>query len=260
MIFGLIPSGIGEWVQYGLLVLHHVLRRMPQARVKWPESQQQFDILAGIVKTRCPDLDKTWGMIDGLNLGCLNSTNEVLQNSSYNGWLHGTFVSSVLIFTPDGCISWYATNAPGSFHDCKICAYGGLWGRLRDKVPDGFTIVADSAFPRTDSNVVCPGKIIRVRKEGEPLPPTTLGVRQERQAASVRQGAEWGMRAVQGLWHRLHSNTLEDHMKAHRRIILEVCFKMFNYRTRVVGLNQIQTFWAEYMSESGMQEVYNEFS
>lgn len=83
MIFGLIPSGIGEWVQYGLLVLHHVLRRMPQARVKWPESQQQFDILAGIVKTRCPDLDKTWGMIDGLNLGCLNSTNEVLQNSSY---------------------------------------------------------------------------------------------------------------------------------------------------------------------------------
>ena len=49
-------------------------------------------------------------------------------------------------------------------------------------------------------------------------------------------------------------------MKAHRRIILEVCFKMFNYRTRVVGLNQIQTFWAEYMSESGMQEVYNEFS
>ena len=38
---------------------------------------------AVIVKTRCPDLDKTWGMIDGLNLGCLNSTNEVLQNSSY---------------------------------------------------------------------------------------------------------------------------------------------------------------------------------
>lgn len=255
MVFGLTPTGVSVWTQFGLLCLYYVTGRMAQAAVIWP-NETELKLYARVIQTRCPDLDATWGMIDGLNLQVRESTDALEQNANYNGWLHGCFTSSLLIFTPDGCIAWYACNAPGSWHDARLGLYSGLFQRLRDLIPIGFNLVADSAFPRTDANSICPGKIIRCRKIDEEPPENPKQLRIESQAKSARQSAEWGMGSVQGVWHRLHSGELDDNMRQHRRIILVTCFRLFNFRTRTIGLNQIQTVWAKYLDDDTFDALY----
>ncbi|KAJ1406173.1 hypothetical protein B484DRAFT_300118, partial [Ochromonadaceae sp. CCMP2298] len=56
---------------------------------------------------------------------------------------------------------------------------------------------------------------------------------------SLRQAAEWGMRALQGSFSRLKSRLPSD-AKKRGRIILSILL-LSNLRTHYVGLNQIST-------------------
>ena len=114
----------------------------------------------------------------------------------------------------------------------------------------------DSAFPGTWSNQICPGRILRCRKANEPDPESHLEVLREREARAVRQGSEWGMGAIQNQWHRLKCGELEDAVKPHRKMVMVNAIRLFNFRTRMVGLNQIQSFWYELLSEDLMNKVY----
>ena len=64
---------------------------------------------------------------------------------------------------------------------------------------------------------------------------------------SLRQSSEWGMRSLQGTFTRMKSRlTL---IKRKRKLILSVIILLHNFRTEVVGLNQIATvFNVEYES------------
>jgi hypothetical protein len=146
---------------------------------------------------------------------------------------------------------YYCTNSPSSWH-------GGLFQKLKAKVPQGYRLVGDSAFPRGDANCICPGKIIRCRKEDEPPPDTEEEEEVEKELTACRQSTEWGMRAVQTQCHRLQAGDLPDEeiMKPHRRILLVTCFLLYNYRTRKTGLNQLRSFWMALLPLDGMKEVY----
>jgi hypothetical protein len=62
---------------------------------------------------------------------------------------------------------------------------------------------------------------------------------------SLRQSSEWGMRALQGTFVRMKSRLTSNKRK--RRKILTVIILLHNFRTDVVGLNQIATvFNVEY--------------
>jgi hypothetical protein len=62
---------------------------------------------------------------------------------------------------------------------------------------------------------------------------------------SLRQSSEWGMRALQGTFVRMKSRLTSNKRK--RRQILTVIILLHNFRTDVVGLNQIATvFNVEY--------------
>jgi hypothetical protein len=64
---------------------------------------------------------------------------------------------------------------------------------------------------------------------------------------SLRQSSEWGMRALQGTFVRMKSRLTSNKRK--RRQILTVIILLHNFRTDVVGLNQIATvFNVEYES------------
>ena len=64
---------------------------------------------------------------------------------------------------------------------------------------------------------------------------------------SLRQSSEWGMRALQGTFVRMKSWLTSNKRK--RRQILTVIILLHNFRTDVVGLNQIATvFNVEYES------------
>jgi hypothetical protein len=47
-------------------------------------------------------LTGAFASIDGLNLASQTSDDEDIKNATYNGWLCEHFISSVLVFSPQG--------------------------------------------------------------------------------------------------------------------------------------------------------------
>jgi hypothetical protein len=241
LVFGLCPSTLSRYLKRGRRALLTAFKKHPAARIAWPtaEEMQQYSHL---ISLRQPDLHGVFGFVDGLNLAMFEPPYGALQNAYYNGWLSGCFCSSLFCFAPDGTIIWCTINFPGSWADGELAKR--LYSLL-ETVPPGFFIAADCAFNRADMA----GKIIRPLKSDEltryadsvSVRAFVAHVKRHRLALSIRQGAEWGMGAMQGmcgrLRHRLSSNS------AVRRELLELCSHYFNFRTRTVGLNQISTVY-----------------
>jgi hypothetical protein len=59
------------------------------------------------------------------------------------------------------------------------------------------------------------------------------------QATSLRQSAEWGMRAIQGSFHRLKDTLLFSEEMTDCKAFLNLLPMLLNFRTRHVGLNQL---------------------
>jgi hypothetical protein len=94
-------------------------------------------------------------------------------------------------------------NAPGSWHDSRVAR--PIYEKLRTQTPEGFYLVADTAFPRSTAQIE--GKICVPIKTGQIIRGTTADIEKklafDRQLLSYRQTAEWGMRSLQGAFGRL---------------------------------------------------------
>ena len=77
-----------------------------------------------------------------------------------------------------------------------------------------------------------------------------------RQATSVRQLSEWGMRALQGSFPRLKDRLLYEE-RGERRIILEMIVLLFNYRASTVGMNQIQSSFMPHLERSANKFIFS---
>lgn len=104
-IFGLIPTTVSRYITFGLDILLQTLRQMPEAEIQWPAQQEDFEQYTEIIVARHPRLDGAFGSIDGLNLPTETSKDVDIENATYNGWFSEHFISSVLVFVPDGRIS-----------------------------------------------------------------------------------------------------------------------------------------------------------
>jgi len=100
-IFALIPSTVSRYLDFGIAILLCVLRSLPEAAIAWPKAEKFAELNALIVR-RHPLLTGAFASIDGLNLPVQTLGNEDIENSTYNGWLRAHFVSSVLVFSPEG--------------------------------------------------------------------------------------------------------------------------------------------------------------
>jgi hypothetical protein len=100
-IFALVPSTVNRYNHAAIDNLLNTLRSMPEAEISWPVGER-FEELAKIVRERHSLLLKAFGVVDGLNLPVQVSGDEEMQNAMYNGWLHGHFVSNVIVFGPTG--------------------------------------------------------------------------------------------------------------------------------------------------------------
>jgi hypothetical protein len=76
-----------------------------------------------------------------------------------------------------------------------------------------------------------------------PLPDRRLISAMQNELKSIRQSAEWGNRAVKGPFGRLRTRLTRNTGK--RALIIRLCFLLHNYRTRLVGLNQIRTVFQD---------------
>lgn len=174
-IFALIPSTVNRYIAFSLCILLETLKDIPQANISWSDQvtkHNKFEKLSEIVMSHHSLLQGAFGSINGLNLPCQVSDDIKVENATYNGWLHGHFVSSVFVFGAQGTI--YATliansalladldmntgtlieghfNCSGSWHNSRIAM--PIYDRLRDCTPDGYYLVADTAFPHGTSAI-----------------------------------------------------------------------------------------------------------
>jgi hypothetical protein len=100
-IFALIPSTVSRYLNFALAILLRTLKHIPEGIIQWPAGDK-FQELNYLVTARHPLLTGAFGTLDGLNLPVQTSSDQEIENATYNGWLHDHFVSSVIAFAADG--------------------------------------------------------------------------------------------------------------------------------------------------------------
>lgn len=101
-IFGLIPATASRYIRFGLDILLQTLKELPDASIRWPKTLQEFEMYDDLITTRHPRLSGAFASIDGLNLPTQTSSDPDVENYTYNGWLSEHFISSVIVFSPEG--------------------------------------------------------------------------------------------------------------------------------------------------------------
>ena len=126
-------------------------------------------------------------------------------------------------------------NAPGSWHDSRVAQT--IYQKLRSRTPDGFFLVADTAFPRGSTALQNGGFIRAPMKAGKRLQMTDeemrAAVQFDNQLLSCRQAAEWGMWTIQGSFGHLRMPLPIVDTRG-RANLVETCIRLSNVRARLV--------------------------
>jgi hypothetical protein len=145
-------------------------------------------------------------------------------------------------------------NAPGSWHDSNVAR--PIYALLREKTPNGFFLIADSAFPRLGAGDA--QKIKVPLKSGARIRGTRQEIERIKQESMevtiARQAVEWGMRALQGCWSRLYM-PLDTHDAEGRARLLHICMRLHNVRTRMVEINQIRSVYIPIWNDGQNQRL-----
>ncbi|KAG5649327.1 hypothetical protein H0H81_004598 [Sphagnurus paluster] len=149
-IFALVPSTVTRYLSFSLDILYEVLLEMEEAEISMPQTVEEFESESELICARHPLLRGTFGGLDGLSLTAETSDDPEMENATYNGWKSGHCINNVIEFSPQGTIIMAVLNAPGSWHDARVAR--PIFTALED-VPDGFFLVADTAFPRGSASI-----------------------------------------------------------------------------------------------------------
>ena len=139
-------------------------------------------------------------------------------------------------------------------HDSTQADLGGLYTKIRKAYNDtGGKVVVDSAFKI--------GKSSCFIRSGHIDPLGTNSILENRDATSVRQLTEWGMRDICGSFPHINDKTAYDEI-GERHIILSLMVHIYNIRTRIVGMNTIANTYMPHWSPdnnflSSIVENYN---
>jgi hypothetical protein len=236
LIFGITPSACSRILKYILRLTVKRLRHHPLARVKFPteEKMQQY---AEMIRHREPSVTDVIGFMDGVSFTTECTDERVEQNAYYCGYDCDTMVNNVFIFGPDGKIFFCAINYPGSWADGTLTAR--FFSHIKQRI-GRHKICVDRGFPRSgEASGILVGPIPeRSARRLHPALRDNL-LRLSNVYTSLRQASEWGMRGMQGTFPRCKKRLPSDRVK--RRLVIESIVFINNFRTHIVGLNQIST-------------------
>jgi DDE superfamily endonuclease len=241
MIFGMTHTSVGIYLKFSRRILIKCLLKHPYATINIPDEQTIEQHKAAIL-SRHPLLTDVWCTMDGLKLRLEKPADALTQAKFYNGWTHDHYVTGVFVFCPDGTIPLCCYNYPGSIHDSKVAEEGKLYRKLME-VYDACNgrCTADSAFAA--GRYPCLIKSAQRMKQGNMTDEEfNHKVEVNKQATSMRQSAEWGMRALQGSFPRITERFIYEE-KGERRLIIQTCLLLYNLRARKVKINQIQNVY-----------------
>ena len=249
MIFGMTQSCTSLYIQFGSRILTHVLQQIDEARVRVPSIQYVAEMI-DLVQKRHPALEKVLCTMDGVKLLLECSSSDDEQNNYHNGWQCDHFVNAVFVFCPDGTIRVCCYNVPGSQHDSTIAEVGGIYKKLGDIFSArGGRCTVDSAFARMNHPF-----LIKSGKDSVELNRTERQLLKE--ATSMRQSAEWGMRAFQSSFPRI-KDRIKWEVFGKRRHMLKMLVLLFNFRTNMVGINQILSVYKGHLDRDTNEDYMN---
>ena len=231
LAFGMTSTPLYKWLKFSRKILLFVLQKHPHAAVVTP-TQADVDKYVDAIGQKYESLreHKVWAAADGLKIPLAKSSKWRVQNQYYNGWTGDTYVNSVFVFSPDGKIQICTLNAPGTWHDSTIAEYGVYTKMEHVFETYGAKVVVDSAFNLSNKRYLI--------KSSQQDPFTPDGVVLNRDATSLRQLSEWGMRMIQGSFPRLKDKMPYEEF-GERRVILNLMVLLYNYQTHNIGVNQI---------------------
>ena len=229
LMFGQTSTPLYRWLKFGRKVLLHVLSRAPEAQVMLPTREQVAEFKEA-VSEKYPFCPNVWGAADGLKLLIEPPLSYEKQLRYYNGWKCDHYINCAFTFSVDGKIRIAVLNAPGNFHDSNIADYGlyegmeFIWEHFNGQV------VVDSAYK------VGMAPYLIKSSNVDPDNPELIAI--NRDATSIRQLSEWGMRIIQASYPRL-KEPLRFEEDGDRFIILRLMVNLYNYQTEMMGCNQI---------------------
>ena len=164
--------------------------------------------------------------MDDLKLTLQRPGNERQQNNFYNGWTHEHYVTNLFLFSPDGKIRFSYFNAPGVLHNFTMAIWSSIYDQNEMVYKDtGKKVVVDSAFASKKSNAMLKSHQNNLDANGNLR--QRFGI--NRQATSVRQLSEWGMRCLQGSFPRMKDKFRYEE-NGERKLILQMIVLLYNFR------------------------------
>ena len=254
--FGFTGTHANVWLRFGRRMLLKALRSSCEAALPlWPQ-HDKIGTLADIVEKKHPALGKerVYCFADGLKLNYESCAGLEEQGMYYNGWTHGHYVTNLFVFSVEGRIIKCVVNVPGSVHDSTL----GEWGRVYPELQEiydatGGKCCVDSAFASQNADYLIRSAqdITNCQTPDEVLICT--------EATSLRQAAEWGMRAIQSAFPRLKDAIPhETNGGIERKIMLKLVVLLYNFRLEYVGLNQIRNTYVPQWSKDAAYFVTND--
>jgi hypothetical protein len=194
-------------------------------------------LFTSMVDNREPSIHDVIGFMDGVSLKTECTSEKVAQNAFYSGYECDTVVNNVFAYCPDGKVFIAAINFPGSWADGSLCAH--FFDSICRRIGP-YNICVDQGFPRSGDawNILVRPMNERSARHLHPSVRDNM-LKVSNVFTSLRQSSEWGMQALQGSFPRCKKR-LPDNCKM-RRWVLESIVLIHNFRTDLVGSNQIST-------------------
>ena len=131
-----------------------------------------------------------------------------------------------------------------------------IWSSIYDQIDmvyrdTGKKIDVDSAFASKKSNAMLTSHQNNVDANDDTQ--QIFGI--NRQATSVRQLSEWGMRCLQGLFPRMKDKFRYEE-NGERKLILQMIVLLYNFRASKVGQNQIASVYMPYLHRSANRYAF----
>jgi hypothetical protein len=190
--------------------------------------------LGDLIACRVPALRNAFGAIDGSIFAIPRSTNHEEQRRYYNGHKSKHAAKCLFVFGPDGAILWVASNFPGCWHDSLVADYGDLYDLIRNTVPPGRYLLADTAFQRM------PGILSTVdeRTSGNVSTEDAIVL----QAASTivskaRILVEWSIGGLKKTFRILEHKLVGT--SRWRDAVFRACFQLWNFRVRLMNCTEV---------------------
>ena len=236
ILFGCTPSVCSRVLRRLLKTIPRKLRNHDFSKVVFPDEEKMAEY-ATMIQLREPVAHDVIGFMDGVAVLSECTSETIEQNAMYSGYYSDTVVNNVIAYGADGKVFLCAINFPGSWHDGSICT--NILPFIRERI-GSYKVCVDQGFPRSgDADGVLVGPISR--RSASRLSPILRDyvLRLSNSYVSLRQASEWGMRGLQGSFPRFKKRLPSD--KSKRKRILQSIIYIHNFRTHIIGCNQIKT-------------------